>query len=132
MKSFKAGALSNSTSDISKIDSSATSYRKSSIPHKAGASSPSSPSEPLTPPPTPPFNAQTASEMCKRMSGYVSFANVEGLGEPPGMDIDSDEGEENAKRWGRWWRMWSFINGVHSDGSQGVESRDRSDSSSSR
>lgn len=68
----------------------------------------------MTPPPTPPFNARTASEVCKRMDGYVSFANVEGLGEPPGMDIDADAAEEAASRWGRWLRMlpWANANGI--------------------
>jgi hypothetical protein len=44
-----------------------------------------------TPPPTPPlpchpgmFNARKASAHCRQMEGYVSFAAVEGLGEPPG------------------------------------------------
>ena len=79
-----------------------------------------SPPEPLTPPPTPPFNAQTASELCKRIDGYVSFATVEGLGEPPGLDVDSDESEEGIRRLGRWFRKLPvpFLNGAHGPSEQ--------------
>jgi len=41
---------------------------------------------PTTPPLTPPhrpFNARRASAQCRAIQGYVSFANVEGLGVPP-------------------------------------------------
>jgi hypothetical protein len=84
---------------------------------------------PLTPPPTPPqvpsmlsrttsnttntgrrlpktptspsFDARTASAMCRRIDGYVSFANVEGLGSPPEDDIESVEaGRQHA--WLKW------------------------------
>lgn len=84
---------------------------------------------PLTPPPTPPqvpsvlsrtisnppttgrrpprtpsspsFDARTASAMCRRIDGYVSFANVEGLGSPPEEDMESVEaGRHNA--WLKW------------------------------
>jgi len=76
-----------------------------------GSYSPASPDELLTPPSTPPFNAWTASEMCKRMDGYVSFANVEGLGEPPGLDIDGDavEGAEGLRKWGKWFKRLPFV-----------------------
>ncbi|KAH9932512.1 uncharacterized protein B0H18DRAFT_986005 [Fomitopsis serialis] len=58
---------------------------------------------PLTPPPTPPFNARTAAEQCRAMDGYVSFANIAGLGVPEGaVDEDMDEDDDR----GRWWR-WS-------------------------
>lgn len=36
------------------------------------------------------------------MNGYVSFANVEGLGVPGGPDDDVGVGEEGKGR-GRWW-----------------------------
>ena len=36
------------------------------------------------------------------MDGYVSFATVEGLGAPPGLDEDATEDE---KRRGSWW-LW--------------------------
>lgn len=34
--------------------------------------------------------------MCRQIEGYVSFANVEGLGEPGGVDEDEDEGAEEG------------------------------------
>ncbi|KAH8119130.1 hypothetical protein DFH11DRAFT_1539993 [Phellopilus nigrolimitatus] len=108
-QSLAASSLSNSATDLARINSTPTYCRQDSL----NRTSPSSPPEPITPPPTPPFNARTASEFCKRMDGYVSFASVEGLGEPPGMDIDSDDGEENMQRWSRWWRMWPFANGAN-------------------
>lgn len=47
------------------------------------------------------------------MDGYVSFANVEGLGEPPGLDIDGDdaEGAEGLRKWGRWLKLLPFVHG---------------------
>jgi len=55
---------------------------------------------PLTPS-SPSFDARTASAMCRRIDGYVSFANVEGLGSPPEDDSESTEaGRQNA------WRKW--------------------------
>lgn len=39
--------------------------------------------------------------MCRRIDGYVSFANVEGLGSPPEDDIESVEaGRHHA--WLKW------------------------------
>ncbi|KAI9450300.1 hypothetical protein BJY52DRAFT_1191952 [Lactarius psammicola] len=56
-----------------------------------------------TPPPTPPtFDARNALAKLRTMDGYVSFANVEGLGVPPGVDEDATEEE---KRRGSWW-LW--------------------------
>ncbi|PFH47261.1 hypothetical protein AMATHDRAFT_50427 [Amanita thiersii Skay4041] len=37
-------------------------------------------------PTRPQFNVRKASEQCKRVEGYVSFLDVEGLGGPPGSD----------------------------------------------
>ncbi|OCB88394.1 hypothetical protein A7U60_g4435 [Sanghuangporus baumii] len=99
-QSLAPSSLSNSATDLDRTHSSRSQARDS----LAYRTSSSSPPEPLTPPPTPPFNARIASEVCKRIDGYVSFASVEGLGEPPGLDIDSDEGEEGLKKWGRWLR----------------------------
>jgi hypothetical protein len=58
-----------------------------------------------------------ASEVCKRMEGYVSFANVEGLGEPAGLDMDESAttSEESQGKWGRFLRVWPF-NSHHSNG----------------
>jgi hypothetical protein len=68
------------------------------------------PSPPLqaSGPPTPShlFNARTASVQCRQMEGYVSFAAIEGLGEPPGCNGIEDEGEDetaaaNARKEGK-------------------------------
>ncbi|KAJ7162353.1 hypothetical protein C8R46DRAFT_1283184 [Mycena filopes] len=49
----------------------------------------------------PAFNARKASAQCRQLEGYVSFAAVEGLGEPPspgpGGELEDDE-DEAAKR----------------------------------
>ena len=109
-----------------------------------GYSNPSPPSpsnEPLTPPPTPPltaFNVRSASEICKRIDGYVSFASVEGLGEPPGMDIDGSESEEHEDglTWGRWFKRRFFANSqntnMNDSEDQVVVGRKRSGSSVSK
>ena len=56
-----------------------------SHPHQQPRSNPPSPT-------TKPFNARKASTQCRAMQGYVSFASVEGLGEPPlvGDEFDGD------------------------------------------
>ncbi|KAH9949079.1 hypothetical protein B0H21DRAFT_689033 [Amylocystis lapponica] len=79
---------------------------------------------PLTPPPSPPFNARTAAAQCRTIDGYVSFANIEGLGVPDGDDADSED--EDGKARGRWWH-WLSIPG----GKTGDRSRGRSESASS-
>ena len=59
-----------------------------SIVHHLGQQSePNSPS-----PSTKHFNARKASTQCRAIEGYVSFASVEGLGEPPlvGEEFDAD------------------------------------------
>lgn len=44
------------------------------------------------------FNARKASETCRMMEGYVSFAQVEGLGTPPdGVDDDDDDGVKEGE-----------------------------------
>lgn len=82
-------------------------------PPESGSASPSSSdSPPVSPslcpgnfPPgsRPQFNARKASEHCRAMEGYVSFAAVEGLGSPPdGVDEVDDareEGGEGRKGW---------------------------------
>ncbi|KAF9068720.1 hypothetical protein BDP27DRAFT_1421703 [Rhodocollybia butyracea] len=56
------------------------------------------------------FNARTASLQCKQIDGYVSFASIEGLGEPPASAIslendggsmigDDDRNEGEKKGW---------------------------------
>ncbi|KAK7031121.1 hypothetical protein VNI00_013728 [Paramarasmius palmivorus] len=50
------------------------------------------------------FNARVASETCRRIEGMVSFANVEGLGEPsPGPEGESGLSEAESKAKGRRW-----------------------------
>jgi hypothetical protein len=68
--------------------------------------SPDSPGGPLTPPPTPPFNARVAAAQCRAKDGYVSFADIEGLGIPEGEgdDLDSDEVVKHGGRAG--WLKW--------------------------
>ena len=43
------------------------------------------------------FNARKASERCRMMEGYVSFASVEGLGMPPDGVDDEDKDEEKDR-----------------------------------
>lgn len=68
--------------------------RTTSHPANVGRRPPKTPSSPS-------FDARTASAMCRRIDGYVSFANVEGLGSPPEDDIESVEaGRHHA--WLKW------------------------------
>ena len=68
--------------------------RTTSHPANVGRRPPRTPSSPS-------FDARTASAMCRRIDGYVSFANVEGLGSPPEDDIESVEaGRHHA--WLKW------------------------------
>lgn len=55
------------------------------------------------------FNARKASETCRMMEGYVSFANVEGLGTPPdGVDDeDKDEEKDRDDKRGRSLSAWA-------------------------
>ena len=87
------------------------------------------------------FNARKASTQCRAMEGYVSFANVEGLGEPPlvGDEFDEDgrgKGNGDNGRIGavtflplgvlnaalRWKK---FVGGVGPGISHGVEGKDQ-------
>ncbi|KAH9957301.1 hypothetical protein BC827DRAFT_1157303 [Russula dissimulans] len=55
----------------------------------------------VTPPPTPPtFDVRGAAAKLRTIDGYVSFANVEGLGGPPGRE---EEVMEDEARRGTWW-----------------------------
>ena len=116
LQTLASNSLSASGTDLTRLQTSTPGYRHM-IYHRDSDHSPSEPSEPMTPPPTPPFNARTASEVCKRMDGYVSFASVEGLGEPPGLDMDGREAtsEEGLRKWGRFLRVWPF--NQHGNGS---------------
>ncbi|KIP04620.1 hypothetical protein PHLGIDRAFT_188897 [Phlebiopsis gigantea 11061_1 CR5-6] len=79
----------------------ARSYRSPSTSSQA-LRSPVSAGGPLTPPPTPPFNARVAAAQCKAMDGYVSFADIEGLGVPGGEDNDLEDDEARRSQGGRW------------------------------
>jgi len=72
-------------------------------PHRTLQSLPPShwQSQQVTPPPTPPsFDARGAAAKLRTIDGYVSFANVEGLGGPPGTE---EEVMEDESRRGMWW-----------------------------
>lgn len=67
----------------------------------------------LTPTSSPTFNARAASQQCRAIEGYVSFAQVEGLGEPPtsacptngsmnSLLLQSEEEKKSGWRW--FWR----------------------------
>jgi hypothetical protein len=70
------------------------------------AQAPQSPShwqrQQVTPPPTPPaFDARGAAAKLRTIDGYVSFANVEGLGGPPGLDEEVTD-EDRRRGWWPW------------------------------
>jgi hypothetical protein len=62
----------------------------------------------VTPPFPPVFDARSASIALKNQHGYVSFCEVEGLGEPQGMfdDEKDDDDDKEEDRRGRWWEVW--------------------------
>ncbi|KAI0644695.1 hypothetical protein C8Q79DRAFT_883845, partial [Trametes meyenii] len=96
----------------------ATHRQPTSTPQRGGMS-------PLTPPPSPPFNVRQAAAQIKGMDGYISFANIEGLGMPDGTDDDSDEDAKSRSRWFQWLHLTS------GKGAVGDRSRGRSESASS-
>lgn len=53
----------------------------------------------------PQFDLRAASQACKQVSGYVSFASVAGLGAPPGAADDevSVKEPQRGRGRGRWW-----------------------------
>ncbi|KAF9483102.1 hypothetical protein BDN70DRAFT_350261 [Pholiota conissans] len=62
----------------------------------------------------PQFNARKASARCRAIEGYVSFASVEGLGEPPADPMSPDDADMEHERgrtgvlgvaWGGWKRL---------------------------
>ncbi|KAJ3854973.1 hypothetical protein EV368DRAFT_80114 [Lentinula lateritia] len=42
------------------------------------------------------FNARTASLQCREIDGYISFASIEGLGEPPVSALPMDSGDRGS------------------------------------
>jgi len=104
--------------------------------HLVQQSAPNSPS-----PSTKHFNARKASTQCRAIEGYVSFASVEGLGEPPlvGEEFDADrrgKGKGEDERMGgvaflplgvlsaalRWKK---FVGGTGPGIGHGVEGKDQ-------
>ena len=81
--------------------------RSSHKPMSSRMGSTASSTGPLTPPPSPPFNARQAAAQCRAMDGYVSFANIEGLGIPEGSDEDTDEDAKSRSRWFQWLQLKS-------------------------
>ncbi|KAF9526890.1 hypothetical protein CPB83DRAFT_837040 [Crepidotus variabilis] len=55
---------------------------------------------PVTPEMRPQFNARKASAQCRAIDGYVSFANIEGLGMPPDDPSAGDSGHGDGRRRG--------------------------------
>ena len=83
-----------------------TRHHRSASTASTSLRSADSPNGPLTPPPTPPFNARAAAAQCRAKDGYVSFADIEGLGVPGGEDGELDRGAQRiggrtARRHGR-------------------------------
>jgi hypothetical protein len=68
------------------------------------------PTTPMTPPPSPPFDAYSASRLLREKEGYVSFSDVEGLGEPEGPDEHDEEDERGAQWWGS--NIWKKVSSV--------------------
>jgi hypothetical protein len=65
----------------------------------------------VTPPPTPPaFDARGAAAKLRTIDGYVSFANIEGLGGLPGVEEDVMEEDRHRETWWLWrGRSWSAL-----------------------
>ncbi|THH12783.1 hypothetical protein EW146_g7367 [Bondarzewia mesenterica] len=79
---------------------------------------------PITPPPSPPFNVQSAAAKLRAMNGYVSFANVEGLGLPPGMDDGADDDDDGEEMRGiRGWFKTTFSGRARSGSASAVHVR---------
>ncbi|KAF8706182.1 hypothetical protein RHS03_05084, partial [Rhizoctonia solani] len=59
-------------------------------------------SSPITPPPSPPFDAKRIALQLRDREGYVSFADVQGLGIPSEELDTADTDRSRAK----WWSLW--------------------------
>ncbi|KAI8992912.1 hypothetical protein BD414DRAFT_513990 [Trametes punicea] len=119
--------VSSSFSDADRCGSASQSSLTSLQP-----SSPASPTDgmsPLTPSPSPPFNVRQAAAQIKGMDGYISFANIEGLGVPEGSDEESEEEAKSRSRWFQWLHLTSGKGAPASDRPRG---RSESVSSASR
>ncbi|KAF7315823.1 hypothetical protein MIND_00098400 [Mycena indigotica] len=58
------------------------------------------------------FNARKASAQCRQLEGYVSFAAVEGLGEPPSPTRDDDADAAERRRSGKRGSLGAGIVGL--------------------
>ncbi|KAJ1304460.1 hypothetical protein OPQ81_005607 [Rhizoctonia solani] len=60
-------------------------------------------SSPITPPPSPPFDASRIALQLRDQEGYVSFADVQGLG-IPSEELDAVDTERGRGKW--WTTLW--------------------------
>ncbi|CAE6404376.1 unnamed protein product [Rhizoctonia solani] len=60
-------------------------------------------SSPITPPPTPPFDANRIALQLRDQEGYVSFADVQGLG-IPAEELEPVDTERGRGKW--WTTLW--------------------------
>ncbi|KAG9080934.1 hypothetical protein FRC07_014731, partial [Ceratobasidium sp. 392] len=73
--------------------------RSRTSPAVSRASRPSTTSpSPITPPPSPPFDANRIALQLRDREGYVSFADVQGLGVPHDADEDDVDVERGRGR----------------------------------
>ncbi|QRW21401.1 hypothetical protein RhiXN_06390 [Rhizoctonia solani] len=59
-------------------------------------------SSPITPPPSPPFDAKRIALQLRDREGYVSFADVQGLG-IPSEELDTPDTDRSRAK---WWSLW--------------------------
>ncbi|KAG8964387.1 hypothetical protein FRC00_002568 [Tulasnella sp. 408] len=109
--SMHADSVSSATSSTSASRAPSQARQTLGIGRPDGSRSPSqAPSMSSCRVTPPPFDARSASLALKEQHGYVSFSDIEGLGEPEGMDAPAsdEEGEEGAEGRGRgkWWEVW--------------------------
>lgn len=109
--SMHADSVSSTTSSTSASRAHSQARQTLGIGHPDGSRSPSqAPSMSSCRVTPPPFDARSASLALKEQHGYVSFSDIEGLGEPEGMDAppsDDEEGAEGRGRSGKWWEgLW--------------------------
>ncbi|KAG8935460.1 hypothetical protein FRC01_000069 [Tulasnella sp. 417] len=109
--SMHADSVSSAASSTSASRAPSQARQTLGIGHPDGSRSPSqAPSMSSCRVTPPPFDARSASLALKEQHGYVSFSDIEGLGEPDGMDAPAsdDEGEctDERGRSGKWWEVW--------------------------
>jgi hypothetical protein len=60
------------------------------------------------------FDVRAASETCKRMSGYISFMDIDGLGAPAGAACDDGDDASSRSDRERSWTNWFGLVGTAS------------------